>query len=209
VSDSWPLVLGIIAFVWVVIGLVLSMVMGRRGHDPFAWGVLGTLLGPLAIVFALLSSHDVLGSAHTSELARGRPGRGPVDVVVGFDDSPEARAAATEVEQLLGSRLGRVTLATVIPYGAAQEDEDRGRAVLREQAQRMQGAPALEVVEGHPSKALERLATEGGYHLLVIGTRGSGRSKAFLGSAAAEVAKQTAVPVLLVGADRASPTMAP
>ena len=28
------------------IGLLLALVMGRHGHDPFAWWLLGTLLGP-------------------------------------------------------------------------------------------------------------------------------------------------------------------
>ena len=37
---------------WLAIGLVLALVLGRRGHDPFSWFVLGTLLGPLAIAFA-------------------------------------------------------------------------------------------------------------------------------------------------------------
>lgn len=202
-SDSWLLIVAILV-VWVGTGVGLSVVMGRRGHDPFAWAVLGTLLGPLAVLFAVLSSHDIMGPTHTSELAAGRPGSGPVDVVVGFDDSLEARAAVAQVELLLGPRLGRMTLAAVIPYGAAEEDEDRVRAMLQKQAERMDGVPALDVVEGHPSAALERLATEGGYHLLVIGTRGSGRSKAVLGSAAAEVARQTAVPVLLVGANGAN-----
>lgn len=64
--------------------------------------------------------------------------------------------------------------------------------------------PGLDVLEGHPSAALERLAVEGGYDLLVIGTRGSGRKKALLGSAATEVAKQVTVPALLVGADHPS-----
>ncbi|MBA2751569.1 MAG: universal stress protein [Actinobacteria bacterium] len=100
--------------------------------------------------------------------------------------------------------MGRVTLVTVIPFGAAKEDEQRAKAMLQEQVERMAGTPGLDVLEGHPSAALERLAVEGGYDLLVIGTRGSGRKKALLGSAATEVAKQVTVPVLLVGADHPS-----
>ena len=79
----------------------------------------------------------------------------------------------------------------MIPFGAAKEDERRAKAMLQEQVERMAGTPGLDVLEGHPSAALERLAVEGGYDLLVIGTRGSGRKKALLGSAATEVAKQS------------------
>lgn len=199
-SDSWVFIVGIFA-VWVGIGLVLSVFMGRRGHDPFTWGLLGAVLGPLAVVFALFATREALGPPHVRELAASQPGSGSVDVLVGIDGSPEARAAVAAVARLLGTRLGRVTLVTVIPFRAAKEEERRAKAMLQEQAERMAGNPGLDVLEGHPSAALERLAVEGGYDLLVLGTRGTGRSKALLGSAAEEVAKQTTVPVLLVGAD--------
>lgn len=41
------------AAAWLGIGLVLSLVLGRRGHDPFSWFVLGMMLGPLAIALAV------------------------------------------------------------------------------------------------------------------------------------------------------------
>ena len=34
---------------WLVTGLVLSLIMGRRGHDAFSWLLLGSLFGPLAL----------------------------------------------------------------------------------------------------------------------------------------------------------------
>ncbi len=61
-TDSFGLFLVAVAAAWLVIGLVLSLVMGRRGHDGFSWLVMGSLLGPLAIVLALNSSrHEQLG----------------------------------------------------------------------------------------------------------------------------------------------------
>jgi hypothetical protein len=63
--------------------------------------------------------------------------------------------------------VGRVTLVTVIPFGAAKEDEQRAKAMLQKQVERMAGTPGLDVLEGHPSATLERLAVEGGYDLLV------------------------------------------
>ena len=34
---------------WVSFGPVLAVVMGRRGHSPWTWGLLGIFLGPLAV----------------------------------------------------------------------------------------------------------------------------------------------------------------
>ena len=36
------------------IGFVLAIVMGRLGHSPYAWGLLGLLLGPIALLLALV-----------------------------------------------------------------------------------------------------------------------------------------------------------
>ncbi|HEV8627025.1 MAG TPA: hypothetical protein VG034_21480 [Acidimicrobiia bacterium] len=46
----------VVAVSWLAIGLTLSLVMGRRGHDAFTWLVLGTLFGPLGASKALLGS---------------------------------------------------------------------------------------------------------------------------------------------------------
>ena len=76
-SDSFGFLLAL-AGVWVTIGIVLSVVIGRRGHNSFGWLVMGVLLGPLAVVLAVdARRHDerldpgkaILGSA-ASELAR-------------------------------------------------------------------------------------------------------------------------------------------
>lgn len=121
--------LGFVVFVvvaWSSIGVALSVAMGRCGHSRFGWFVLGSVLGPLAVVLAL----DAL-----RRLAGRNPGRGP----------------------------------------------------------------QLEILHGHPATALARCATEGGYQLVAVGTRGTGITKAILGSAASELARASRVPVLLVG----------
>jgi nucleotide-binding universal stress UspA family protein len=46
---------------------------------------------------------------------------------------------------------------------------------------------------------LPRLAAEGGYDLLVVGSRGTGLSKVLLGNTATTLAAQAKVPVLLAG----------
>ncbi len=47
--------LAVLGAVWVAIGLFLALVMGRRGYSAPTWLVLGALLGPLAVVLALVS----------------------------------------------------------------------------------------------------------------------------------------------------------
>ena len=47
-----------VAGLWAAIGLVLSVVMGRRGHSGFSWLLLGAILGPLAFVLAIAQSPD-------------------------------------------------------------------------------------------------------------------------------------------------------
>ena len=42
-----------LAATWIGIGVLLALLMGRHGHDPFAWWLLGTLLGPLALPLAV------------------------------------------------------------------------------------------------------------------------------------------------------------
>ena len=96
-----------IAAGWVAIGLVLSIVMGRRGHDSFGWLVTGTLLGPLAVVLAI-DARRRAEQLDPANLRKGPPAiasSGPIDVLVGFDGSPESRAAIDTVPTLLDDRL--------------------------------------------------------------------------------------------------------
>jgi nucleotide-binding universal stress UspA family protein len=102
---------------------------------------------------------------------------------------------------LLGSRVGRLTLATVVPYDGGVEHERMARAALEDEAKSMGRMPRLEILHGRPSDALLERAAEDGYDLLVIGTRGAGMSRALLGSAAADIARAGKIPVLLAGTD--------
>jgi nucleotide-binding universal stress UspA family protein len=204
-SDGFVLV-GLIGGCWLTIGLVLSIVMGRRGHDSFGWLVLGSVLGPLAAVLAVDARRNdehlfplrlVRGSRESFR------GRGPVDVLVGYDGSPQSVAALDAAVELLGERLGRVTAATVVPYDHLPEVERLASKQLGRLAERPGAVtPDLKLLRGHPSLALCEYAVDSGYELIVVGTRGTGITKAILGSAASELARDSTVPVLLVGADR-------
>ena len=209
-----------LAVSWAGIGLALALVMGRRGHDPFAWWLLGTLLGPLALPLAVSAERR---RGEGAWLVRsGRPGPGPVDVLVGLDGSAEADAALAAALDLLGPRLGRLTLATVVDLDASVE-HDRARARARAELERRgrlvqlmlstghhgpddgRRVPALVLVAGHPAEALSRLAAEGGHDLLVVGGRGAGLSTVLLGSTATSLAASAKVPVLVTGGTGSPP----
>ncbi|HET7488405.1 MAG TPA: universal stress protein [Acidimicrobiales bacterium] len=196
-----------VAVVWLAIGVVLSLVMGRRGHNAFAWLVLGALLGPLALFLAVDATRNDERVQPVVLLDAVPPtaGTGPVDVLVGYDGSPEAEAAVDAVAELFGDRLGRLTAATVVPFGDVTESRRRAEESLRRLALRPDGrVPGVELVQGHPSSALLRLAADGGYDVIAVGTRGAGFSKALVGSAASELARDATVPVLLIGGSRRS-----
>ena len=187
---------------WVVIGVVSAFVMGRRGHAPYPWLVLGALLGPFVIPVALAQTRDQqrVSVSHVEPSAY----RGPVDVLVGIDGSVESLAAADVVTRLLNERIGRLTLATVVTYEAGDVTGSDARRSAEDELARVAthvGSPTSEVetivLVGRPDLALLSYATEGQFDLLAIGSRGRGASKLVLGSVARHLSGTTPVPVLI------------
>ncbi|HZJ28160.1 MAG TPA: universal stress protein [Acidimicrobiia bacterium] len=202
-SATTALLLVLVA--WVTIGVIAAVFMGRRGHAPFSWGALGAVLGPLVIPLAL---GDVKREreAHAVTLSKGESGSGPVDVLVGIDGSQAALAALTAALDLLGDRVGSITLAAVLDYDTAQSDRpwserDHAEAALADAAelatQRTGRAPTTTVLAGVPAHALADHAVEAGAELLAIGSRGHGATKAVLGSVATHLAASAPIPVLV------------
>ncbi len=194
--------------IWLAIGVVASLVMGRRGHEPATWGVLGAALGPLVIPLAV----DSIRREHAPAEGMVRSVEshlGPVDVLVGIDGSLDARQALQRVIELLGSRIGRLTLAAVLDFDTADSPvqwEDR-RVSEQNLGEATTDAVALGaarvgqvVLAGRPADALERHAIEDGYDLVAIGCRGHGASKVAFGSVAVRLARSAEVPVFVVSA---------
>jgi nucleotide-binding universal stress UspA family protein len=193
----------VVAGSWLAIGLMLSLLMGRRGHDAWSWLVLGTLLGPFAIALAIDAARH-RDARIGRRVATGTAMGGPVDVLVGIDGSPESDAAAVGVLALFGPRLGRVTLAAVVPYDTGREVERAAERNLAHVERHFEeGEAEAEVLHGRPSESLGRFAREAGYDLLAIGTRGTGRTKTLLGSTAVDLARASKVPVLMFGGEGA------
>jgi nucleotide-binding universal stress UspA family protein len=201
---------------WLAIGLGLAVGMSRRGHDPFVWWLLGTVLGPLALVLAIVAERRPRErplSAHRATTP------GSVDMLVGIDGSAHAAAALQAALDLFGGRVGRVALATVLklddsPERRAEQAAARQRlerlaaTVVRTGPSNQRGiVPELVLLSGRPADELERFAIEEGYGLLVIGTRGAGLSTVLLGSTATALAARGGVPVLVAGdPDTTGPT---
>jgi hypothetical protein len=136
--DTFGFVL-VVAGVWLAIGLALAPVMHRGGHGSIAWLVVGALTGPFGVVLAVYAArHGGAFEMSTVSRARRRAG-GPANVLVGYDESPESTAALDAVVAVLGDRIGRLTAATVVPYGDVGAEERRatdGLKFLAHQAQR-------------------------------------------------------------------------
>lgn len=189
-------VLLVIVICWVTIGIILSIVMGRRGYDAWGWLIVGAVMGPLAIVLALTMQPRPSDPTVVTTL---RSGGGKVDVLVGLDGSAESMVAVDGVAELFGDRLGRLTLATVIPHDAPHIVEREAKELLDHTAGRARDQAEPVLLSGRPATALCEYAATGGYDVLAIGRVGHGLSKALLGSTAMHLAHAADRPVLLFG----------
>jgi nucleotide-binding universal stress UspA family protein len=188
---------------WVAIGVVTGWFMGRHGHHAPSWMVLGVAFGPMLVPAAVAARQQA--RRHPPEvLARGTPHPGTIDVLVGVDGSPAARRAVAEVGAIVGDRLGELTLAIVVDHDTAWNTAgaDHQRAVerLEEAAATLPRGtqPRLLVLSGPPAATLLDHGRRHGAELVVVGTRGTGLTKALLGSVAEELSRRADVPVLLV-----------
>jgi nucleotide-binding universal stress UspA family protein len=206
--SSYMILTIVIGVVWLTIGVVLSIVMGRRGHISVGWGALGAMLGPLAVVAALATARHEK-EERPSVVKPAVPLGGPVDVLVGIDGSPECRMALQKVIALFGPRLGRLCLATVVPFEDVPAHHRRAVAELHRYA-RLSGIAGAgeELLVGPPAEALSEFACTGGYQLLAVGGRGKGLSKAVIGSTASALAASCQVPTLIVSAEQPAGSVA-
>ena len=111
--------------------------MGRLGRSPFAWGLLGLVLGPIAMLLALVEVRNERPWG-TRLVASGDPGSGPVGILVGIDGSPESAAATTAALELLGDRVARLTLVAVTEVDdstAGREERARPHEELERQSE--------------------------------------------------------------------------
>jgi nucleotide-binding universal stress UspA family protein len=199
-----PTALLLIVFIsFVAIGVAASIFMGRRGHNPFAWLLLGAFLGPLVLPVIAVAVHEER-MHQRREVVGGTSAGGAVDVLVGIDGSPEAEAALHAASELFGPMIGRLTLATVEDFDTAgsrtpREFERRAVGTLERVASSVEAQrPSAVILTGRPADALMRYAADEGYEVIAIGRRGSGANKAVMGSTASRLSAGADVPVLVV-----------
>jgi nucleotide-binding universal stress UspA family protein len=194
------------AAVWIVIGLVSGIVMGRRGHGRFAWALTGALLGPLVVPVSCATAVRRQQAAVPPSAAR-RDSSDGLDVLAGVDGSLDATGALMTALALFGRIVDRLTIAIVVDYDAAGSAVPHGarrdaHAVLERDAQRAAGVlhrePQVVVLSGRPADAMASYARDGGYDLIVVGPRGRGASRLVFGSVASTFARGVGVPVAIL-----------
>jgi nucleotide-binding universal stress UspA family protein len=198
-----PTVLLLILFSFATIGVAASIFMGRRGHNPFAWLLLGAILGPVVIPVIAVAGHEER-MRQRREVVGGTSAGGAVDVLVGIDGSPEAEVAMRAAASLFGPLIGRLTLATVEDFDTAGsrtplEFEHRAVGTLERVASSVAAQrPSAVILTGRPADALMRYAVDEGYEVIAIGRRGRGAQQAVMGSTASRLTAGADVPVLVV-----------
>lgn len=193
----------LIAGLWALVGVAASIVMGRRGHNPFAWLLLGAILGPLVIPVAQVAVRDER-TRQRREVVSGSPSGGSVDILVGIDGSPESETALHVATTLFETRIGRLTLVSVEDFDSSGSRtplriEERAVEVLERMASSAEAQqPGAVILTGRPADALMQHAIDEGYKVIVIGRRGRGATNAVMGSTASRLARGSDVPVLIV-----------
>ncbi|HVW34267.1 MAG TPA: universal stress protein [Acidimicrobiia bacterium] len=195
----------IVVAVWISFGPALALVMGRRGHNPSAWGVFGALLGPIAVPVAFDATRRNRTMAVKTVSAGGPAGDG-IAVLAGIDGSEEARQALTRAAALFGKRIGRLVLVSVLPYDSADDpavlksdESEAGLWLAPAAAAVAELNPEEYIVVGRPAAALAELAESDRFDVIVVGARGKGLSHHLFGSVAAALVESSPVPVLVGG----------
>jgi nucleotide-binding universal stress UspA family protein len=192
----------IIVLGWALFGVSMALLMGRWGYRPFTWLILALVLGPLVLPVA--GNTNRLDSPRVvARLATGRDRRGGVDVVAGVDGSAESQTALRSAIDLLGPRIGRLTVATVVDFDTAamspqSEEQRRARELVGRASESIEPKPETIVLSGPPAEVLRKFAAVNGYELIVVGRRGRGMSTRLLGSVASALAHGGDVPTLIV-----------
>lgn len=209
----------IIVAAWIAIGASVGFYEVRRGHWRWLW-LLGAMAGPFAIPLARSAQgqepyiQPVILDQSDHEQGKG------LHVVVGVDGSDASDHATRTALELLGWRVGAVTLATAIDFETvnvtspgtlgpedAWDDRKEAEDMLSDAADRLASwmghRPTTVLLAGKPSEALQYYAEEHEGDLLVVGCRGAGLTKRVIGSCASQLAHRSTVPIFMVPCDLA------
>jgi nucleotide-binding universal stress UspA family protein len=128
----------------------------------------------------------------------------------GSDPANHAFATALELASLMQAKLTALAIEGPLPVYAAtigevdevKREKDEFFAGLAARARREAHDAGIEIEvkirPGHPSELITRVASEGGYDLVVIGHRGHFVRDHLLGSTADRVSEHAPCPVMIV-----------
>ena len=170
-----PVVSVALLIAWVACGVVTAYAMKRRGHEVRPWIGMGIGLGPLLIPLARRDIRFRESSVQAHELLAGDHGTGPFHLVVGLMGPAETISDVIPMIDLVGSRLGKLTICSAIDYQSAESDEWEATKstslVELELAVALLGdkcSPATVMVPGAPPHSFFRYAADTGHHLVVL-----------------------------------------
>ncbi|MCZ2839226.1 universal stress protein [Modestobacter sp. VKM Ac-2985] len=192
----------VVIALWVLTGLAAVVVLlARQGYRAGGWYVMGAVLGPLFIpIAAERARRDV---AVLERGGGGRPDGDPdrLTVVVGVDGSTESDQAVRAAGRLFAGGGATFVLVSVLdPDEGEFPDDPRRRAahdLLADRAGWLPEGAVLEIGCGQPARVLQEVASAEAADVLVLGRRGRGFSRRLMGSVAARLAHEAAVPVVV------------
>lgn len=201
----------VLVLLWLLVGFGFGIYEARRGHWRWLW-LVGAIAGPFAgSLTRQLEKNESLAVPLDMSAGSGQ-GPGSVGLLAGVDGSAESIDAAGRAADLLGSRLGAMTLAMVAdfevheavpgPVGPDDKAVHGEREVLGEAAEllsrRVGFEPATVLLSGRPADALHRYASEQEFDVIAVGSRGKGLSKRMLGSCASQLPHGSPVAALIM-----------
>jgi hypothetical protein len=134
------------AAAWVAIGVTAGLAMGRRGHDPYSWLLLGVVFGPLGGRIGRLALATVLEHGATPSLRRDE--ERAVEMLSALASSIPRREAATAI--LRGDPAAALTKhATENGYGllvVGRRGHGATKALLGSTATRLARSPDVPVL---------------------------------------------------------------
>ncbi len=200
----------VVAIAWLVIGLISSIFMARRGHNFSTWWYFGVFFGPFVIplaTYVLLTDTSNTKWVNAPAPAPSRSAK--LRALAGYDGSEASFDALRSAIEVLGPDRVDVTLLTVLDYDVPfvesgepldNSDEQRASRLLREASARLRStsgiSSAAAIRTGEPVHALLQFAKENDVAVIVVGRRGAGASNRILGSVADSLTESSQLPIL-------------
>jgi len=170
-----PLVGLTVLAAWITVGLVIAVVVSRRGHDLAPLVAIGMLFGPLLAAYAAstLARHE--RAIRPTVVSPGVDMGGDADVLVVVLDEPARAADAVPLVRSIWPRLHRVVLARPVTFETTEESDEVASDAKREAAAALSEAalflpdvdPRMVLLPGRPDRAVSDYVTENGIDYLV------------------------------------------